>query len=56
MNGLLAQALDLSNKERVFLSAGDIHSPATTTLSLCELVLSPLHGRKVMYGISNSQG
>lgn len=56
MNGLLSQVLDLSNNEHVFLSPADIHDPATTTLSLYELVLSPLHGRNVMYGISNSQG
>lgn len=56
MNGLLSQVLDLSNNEHVFLSTGDIHYPVTIHLSLYELVLSPLHGRNVMYGISNSQG
>lgn len=56
MNGLLSQVLDLSNNEHVFLSTGDIHYPVTINLSLYKLVLSPLHGRNVMYGISNSQG
>lgn len=56
MNGLLSQVSDLSNNEHVFLSTGDIHCPVTINLGLYELVLSPLHGRKVMYGISNSQG